>query len=214
MFKQFREILKDEWIIVGADCSQGGSDSNSASFFSTKHLDFPLEYHAQGVAATMTDAVQPILEKIFDVTGKPPLVAFEQNNGGVSEMERLKALNRLNKYKLYEMKVYGKADDSDTRGKLGFATTGVTRPIVLGDYKKAFDAKAFRIYYKASIDEHFTFVIGKTGKPEHAKGEHDDTVFSKAIAYQLYLTEEPPVSQEVFVGDLPDESLFTTGGFY
>lgn len=190
-FYQFRKIEAGEWFIVCADCSQGGNDFNSCSFFSTKHLDFPLEYHSQGVAANMTDAVHPVLEKLFDVTGVQPLVAFEQNNGGISEMERLKTLNRLNKYSLYTMRVYGNATEEKDTNKLGFSTNTATRPILLGDYKKAFDGKAFRIYYDKSIAEHFTFIIGKTGKPEHANKKHDDTVFSKAICWQLYQTEKP-----------------------
>lgn len=191
-FYQFRELEKDEWFIVGGDCSQGGDDSNSASFLSTKHFDFPLEYHAQGVAANMTDELFPKLERLAEITGYQPLVCMEQNNGGISEMERLKGLNRNNKYLLYTMKSYGDRIPKEYIGKLGFSTNTLTRPILLGDYKKAFDEKLFKIYYTDSIAEHFTFIKTASGKIEHAKGKHDDTVFSKAIAWQLYLTETKP----------------------
>ena len=39
------------------------------------------------------------LERIYDVTDVPPTIAYERQNGGVFEMERLASLNKKNKYK-------------------------------------------------------------------------------------------------------------------
>lgn len=202
-FKLYREIQNGEWLIAGADCSQGGSDRNWCSFFSPSKMDFPLEYYKRGVAATMTDDVFPVLEWIHDTTGLPPIVAFEQNNGGGSEMARLEALNRMNKYKIYRMRVYGNADNSKVTDKLGFATTSATRPILLGEWKKAFDNHLVKIYDEKSIDEHYTFIISKSGRPDHEKDGHDDSIFAKAICWQLYQTEQPPRPASYYENNKP-----------
>lgn len=191
-WRQYREIERGEFFIVAGDCSQGGADYNACQFLSKTHIDFPLVYHTRGVAAQMTSDIFPVLEKIFDITGIQPVVAFEQNNGGISEMERLATLNRLGKYRVYVMKHIGKTDDSGNTGKYGFNTNTATRPVILGDWKTAVDDKVPTIYDRATIKEHFSFIINEQGKPEAEKTAHDDLIFAGGIAWQLFQTESAP----------------------
>ena len=190
-FRIYRRIEKGEFFVVGGDCSQGGIDSNVSSFLSKTKLDIPIVYKKRGVAAEMTSDLQPALEWIFDITGVAPVVAFERNNGGGSEMHRLRVLNRLKKYRIYVMKKDGTIEGVETTDRLGYETNTATRPILLGDWKQAYDNKLVRIYDKEMNEQHQAFIVNKQGKPEAAKSRHDDMVISPAVAFQLYQTERP-----------------------
>jgi len=198
MFRVYRPLEKNEFIVVGGDCSQGGGDYNALCFMSKSKLDVPIVYHARGVAATIPPVLHPTLERIQEVTGVQPVVALEQNNGGISEMERLSAMNRLNKYKLYVMPYIGREGDT---GKYGYSTNSATRPILLGDWKKAYDDKIFSLYDEQSLKEHRSFVVSRSGKPEAERGSNDDLVFAHAIAYQLYIQCNRP--EVINYNDLP-----------
>lgn len=188
-FRQFREIDRDEFIVVFGDCAQGGADSNFAQFLSQTKLDFPLVYQSRGVAMTMTQDLFPVLEKICDVTGIPPMVAFERNNGGQSEMQRLLDLNVKNKYRIFVMPTWGNTSVEETK-KLGWQTDQATRPKMLGEWKNAFEKRLFRIYDEETINQHKSFII-KNGKPQASAHRFDDGVISAAGAYQLFQLCKP-----------------------
>ncbi|PWT73694.1 MAG: hypothetical protein C5B59_12940 [Bacteroidetes bacterium] len=200
-FRQYRKIEPNEFIVVGGDCSQGGNDENFAHFISKSKLDIPIVYEQHGVAAQMTSDIFPMLERIFDLTGIMPTVAFERNNGGASEMQRLYDLNRSNKYSVYQMPALGTTSGSTEKtDKLGWDTNTLTRPIMLQDWKSAFDRGSLLIYDKETIAQHKTFIVNKNGKPMGAPGKHDDAVMSLAIGWQLFIreiyTEVPPIKND------------------
>lgn len=198
MFKQYRDIEAREFFCVGGDCSQGGSDFNVSQFYSATKNDVPLIYRARGVASTMTAAIQPVLEKLAERTGIKPVVGLERNMGGASEMEVLKTLNRLQKYMLFLMPNIGSdilgGTDSD---KLGVVTSGLTRPIIVGGLKSVVDVNGIGVYDRDTIDEMSIFVENSQGKPEAAKGGHDDTVISLAIAKFISLHSQPVTLRDV-----------------
>lgn len=194
MWRQYRPLLQGEFILAAGDCSQGGPDYNACQFFSKTNLDVPLVYHSRGVAAQMTRAVFPVLEKISDITGVRPIVAFETANGGASEMDSLNVLNMRNKFDLFKMPTIGKTDSADSSNSsktLGYVTSGATRPILVSDLKDAIDKRVFSIYDKPTVKELLTF-IEKSGKPQAESGAHDDLVLSLAIAWQMYQICSPP----------------------
>src|SRR6185503_5947948 len=106
-FRQYREIENGEFIVVGSDTSQGGNDYSTSVFLSKTHLDIPLVYQSNTLATDMTNRIHPILERIYDITQRAPVIAYESNAGGIFEFERLASLNRSNKYRLYTMMTYG-----------------------------------------------------------------------------------------------------------
>lgn len=189
MIRMYRKPAKGEFFIVGGDCAQGGIDDNWAQFVSKDRADVPLVLQMPGVAATMTPVLHQTLEWLFDVTGVQPVVALERNMGGASEMERLRKLNRLNKYRLYFYKRMGKSDGEQQTEVLGFTTDSVSRPRMVGDLKEAVDSMGIRIYDEATVSQLNTFIVNKQGKPVAASNTHDDAVMSLAVAYQLYQTE-------------------------
>lgn len=187
MYRQYRKIETGEFFVIVADCSQGGNDENFAHFISKTKLDVPLVYQKRGVAAEMTSTLHPVIERIFDVTGIKPLVCYERNNGGASEMQRLDALNRMSKYTVYKMKTEGTDQTSLEREteKYGWVTDVSTRPAVLGLWQATFNSRGLTIYDEETIKQHKTFIVNKSGKPEGAKGMRDDAVMSLAIGWKL-----------------------------
>lgn len=189
MLRLYRQPQPNEFFVVGGDCSQGGIDSNWAQFISKDKIDVPLVLELNGVAADMTPILHQTLEWLFDITGVQPVVALERNMGGASEMERLRKLNRLNKYRLYLYKRMGKTDGERSTQILGFNTDSLSRPRMLGDLKVAIDSIGLKIYDEETINQLSTFIVNKNNRPEAAPNTHDDAVMSLAIALQLYETE-------------------------
>lgn len=199
-FRIYRKLDPGEFIIATADTSQGGGDWNCCTFMSYQKLDIPIVYWNDGVAATMTPDIHRALNFISELTGVPPIVAFERNNGGSSELERLRVLNRTERYLIYVMKdrkaKVDKEDDEESKD-LGWKTSAATRPYLLGEYKEQIDSHVITFYDQQLLDHHKTFIKGKGGKPQASKGTHDDGVIAPSIGWQLYQTEEPQESQQV-----------------
>jgi len=190
-WRQFRPLEPNEFIVVGVDTSTGVNDYCSAQFLSKNRLDVPLIYHSKVLATEMTNQLFPVLERIYDTTGIAPVVAYERNNGGVFELERLSMINRSNKYRIYLTKNVGNVQNPDEK-KIGWDTNGATRPHMLSALKEAVDTHLITIYDKPTINEMFSFIIAKTSATQKAQAEvgaHDDLVMSLAIAWQLYGTE-------------------------
>lgn len=197
-FKQFRPFQRGEFILAGIDPSHGGGDNTAGQFLSHKWLDVPLVYHSPMTITAVTPLLHDELTRISRETGVAPVVAYETNNGGDFEFERLGRLNRYGDYKLYSMKQLDPYMKKliDT-GKLGWNTNTATRPKMLQELKDAIEGRLLHLYHRATVDEMFSFIVNpKTGKAEAEELAHDDLVMALAIAWQLYQTESPPKKTE------------------
>jgi hypothetical protein len=147
----------------------------------------------------MTPQIHLELERIYDETGVKPVVAFERNNGGVAEIERLATLNRNGKYTIYvEKSNVGTTETVSDTVKLGWTTSSASRPTMLSMLKEAVDQCLIRIYDKPTITEMFSFIVSQTSsswKAQAEQGAHDDLIMALAIAWQLYQTENPQVKK-------------------
>lgn len=201
-FRRYRTYERGEFYVVFADTAWGGTDYCAVQFLSKTNLDVPVVYHSKVLASEMTPLIHMELEKISDQTGVSPVVAFERNNGGVAEIERLAYLNRMGKYRIYQEKTnIGSTETTEQSVKLGWTTSSATRPIMLSMLKEAIDNKLIRIYDKPTINEMFSFIVSQTSsswKAQAEDGAHDDLVMSLAGAWQLYQTEEKPTEYEHF----------------
>lgn len=194
MFRLYRELKRGEFFVAFGDTAQGGIDKNFAQFMSKDQIDIPLVFSQHGMAAEATPYIHQCLEWIYDKTGVKPVFAFERQNGGASEMHNLMMLNTKGHYILYQMKTTGTQDGEDRTVKLGFDTNSVTRPKMIGDWKKAFESKQVKLYDEETLEHHQTFITNKNGRPEADANQHDDGVMSCAGVYQLYLTEHKEVN--------------------
>jgi hypothetical protein len=193
MFRRFRQYQKGEFIICAADTSSGGGDYSCAQFLSKTNLDVPVVYHSKQTASEMTPLIAIELDKIYKQTGVKPVVAYETNNGGVFELQRLATLNREGNWSMYLQKTLGTTVGLETTEKYGFNTNSATRPAILQILKEAIDNQLITIYDKPTISEMFSFIIKPNGRPEAEQSSHDDLVMSLAIAWQMYQTESPMV---------------------
>lgn len=190
-FKRFRPLQQGEFIICFVDPSAGGADNTAGQFLSQKWLDVPMVFHSNMTITAVTPLIHQELTRISKVTGIPPIVAFENNNGGSFEMERLSRLNRYGDYRIYTMKRLDPSGRMIDTGKMGWDTNTATRPKMLSDLKDGIESELLHLYHRSTVDEMFSFIIGTTGKPEAEQNAHDDLVMSLAGAWQLYQTEKP-----------------------
>lgn len=212
MFRRYRAYRPGEFIVIGADTAGGGLDYCAAQFLSKTELDVPVVYHSKMTVTEMTPKLHIELERIHDETGVQPVIAYERNNGGVYELERLARLNRHNKYKIYqEKKNIGSTDSTTDSYKLGWSTTSASRPAMLSLLKEAIDNRLIRIYDRATVNEMFSFIISANGKPEAESTAHDDLIMALAIAWQLHQTESAPV--QIAEYEL-QEDIFSKDGFF
>jgi len=194
MIKQFRDLEKGEFFVVGVDTSAGGLDYCAAQFLSVDNHDVPLVIHSKKMITEITPAIHDVLERVYDLTGVKPVIAYERNNGGVYEFERLASLNRKGKYKLYESQTAGMVNPTKPR-LLGWNTTSASRPKMLADLKDAIDNNLITVYDPDTVAEFMYFVVVQTStswKATAEGGAHDDLIFALAIAYQLLQTERKP----------------------
>lgn len=212
MFREYRDLEKGEFIVVGVDTAVGGNDFCAAQFLSKDKLDVPIVYHSQASAVAMTPLLHQMLEKVYNLTGVQPCVCYERNNGGWSELERLAVLNKNQKYIIYEQK----DSDGKSTGKLGWDTNSATRPKMLQDLQECINNKLLVIYDRPTVNEFFSFIVSSSGKPQAENSSHDDLVMSLAIAWQLYQTENKstPINYTDIVARLPEENLFDEDGLY
>lgn len=200
-WRRYRKYEKGEFYVVGVDTSWGGTDYSTAMFLCKTKLDIPVVYHSKQLATEMTPQIHLELERIYDATGVKPVVAFERNNGGVAEIERLATLNRGGKYRIYvEQRNIGTTDSTEDSTKLGWTTSSASRPTMLSMLKEAVDNRLIRIYDKPTITEMFSFIVSQTSsswKAQAESGAHDDLIMALAIAWQLYQSENPPAEKKI-----------------
>jgi hypothetical protein len=193
-WRQYRPIEKGEFFVVFADTSYGAGDYCAVQFLSKIKIDVPLVYHSKTIATNMTNEIYPILERIHDITGIKPVVAYERQNGGAFEMDRLASLNRAGKFNIFTMVNKGSIDNAEGT-RLGWDTNTATRPTMLQDLKDAIDHNALTLYDKPTITELYSFILAQTSstiKAQAEKGAHDDLVMSLAGAWQLYQVTPTP----------------------
>lgn len=200
MIKQFREIEPDEYLVAGYDMASGVKDYCAVQFVSYTKCDVPVVIHSDKTASEVTNQVVEVLEQIYRFTGLPPMIAPETNAGGVFEIDRMLAMNRLNHFRIYEQPTgIGSISYSSPR-KYGWTTSSATRPRMLSDLKQAIDNRIIKIYDRNTVSEMYSFVVVKgtsVWKAQAESNSHDDLLIALAIGWQLYLQAKiPEVTQD------------------
>lgn len=212
MFRQYRKIDPGEFFVCFADTSAGMNDYCACQFLSKTRIDVPLIYHEKITATEMTAKLLPVLERIYDTTQVRPIIAYERNNGGMFEMERLAQLNKLGKFDVFRMPNSGTIDNAPAV-KLGWDTNTATRPKMLQDLKDCIDHRLLHLYDKPTIDELYSFVLVQSSSTWKAQAEvnaHDDLVMSLAGAWQLYQQCNP--AQSSYHREIPFDADHRTWG--
>ncbi len=185
---------RGEFFIVFVDTAGEGSDLNSGQFLNKSNLDIPLVLSFEGSIVDVTPKLKTALEWLYDVTGVKPVVAYETNNGGGYELERLSRINTDQKYTIYyqyKLDAEGQLVKSD---KMGWNTNSATRPVMLSGVEEVINNHLVVIYDKETVTQMFSFVKKKTvsgWKAQAETGAKDDHIMSLAGVWQLSQTEKP-----------------------
>lgn len=146
-FRRYRQYKQGEFYIVAADTAWGGPDKCAAQFLCKEQIDVPVVYHSPVLATEMTPLLHLELIRIRKETGVKPVIAYETNNGGTAELERLAKLNRNDDYTIYTQKTgagtHGMEEESH---RYGWTTNPATRPVMMQMLKEAIDNKLICIY--------------------------------------------------------------------
>ena len=114
------------------------------------------------------------------------LLAVESNSLGISTLNRLKQMNYINLY--YQTKAASLLDDEG--GKPGFRTTVATKPMIIGNLKRAVEESDVEIASDVIVGELRTYVSADNGSTNALAGNFDDTVMALAIAFEAYRTHQ------------------------
>lgn len=194
-FRQYRDLQPGEFFLCFLDTAGEGQDWNAAQFLSFHRLDVPLVLHYEGSLTDVTPMMKDSLELIQKITHVNPCVAYETNNGGIYELERLARLNKYQKYTMYRQYVRDTSGNLVRSEKLGYNTNTATRPVMLGELQDLVKNMLVNLYDKLTVDEMFSFVKHKTPSGWRAEAEHpahDDLLMALAGVWQMYQTERPP----------------------
>lgn len=201
-FRIYRLLEQGEFIVAGYDLAMGGEDNSACVFMSKTNNDVPMVYQANEIATVATNAILPMLKRIYETTGVKPVIAPERNAGGVFEIDRMLSSPYAPYFTMYQTKSGQAQMDSPQPNKYGWTTDSSTRPKMLEELKGAIDQRLLLIYDEFLVNEMFSFVVNKTisgWKAQAEESAHDDMVMALAIAYQLYQTESKPVTQAQYI---------------
>lgn len=72
-------------------------------------------------------------------------------------------------------------------------TTGTSRPILVTDLEEAYRKETLIETYVEAEGEARNMIYNSSNKPEHPSGKHDDRVFSRGIALQMFNMPKPNI---------------------
>jgi hypothetical protein len=135
------------------------------------------------------------------------LLTVESNSMGVATLSRLTQMNYVNLYKQTKISTISKEEGT----VVGFRTTQVTKPHIIGNLKNAIENDDILIPSKIMIQEIKDYIATESGKTQAAPGCHDDTVMATAIALETLRTHydkltlnKVPWSQQFTLEDQED----------
>lgn len=125
-------------------------------------------------------------------------VCGERNpgGGGVSMLEAM--LNADYPSGLIYHRPVTPDQDPQVRGdRIGWDTSGVSRPLLIGYLDEAIRQGSITLHDAITVQELLTFVIWPSGKAMAVAGGHDDTVIALALAFIVVMRMPRPVAREL-----------------
>ena len=197
----WRRPEKGRVYALGADCAQGLDVAESGTADPDWSVGQILDRDSGEQCAVLRARMMPgetgrymaRLGRFYNMAQ----ICGERNpgGGGVSMLEAI--LN--NDYPsglLYHRPVTPDRDPQVRGDRIGWDTSGVSRPILISLLDELLRQSAISIHDPITQQELLTFVIKATGKAEHATGTHDDCVIALALAC-IAITRMPrPLPQQ------------------
>ena len=113
------------------------------------------------------------------------LIGVEVNNHGLTTIQKLRDTFYTNLYKRDKANSYD-SDFEEPTSNLGWKTDVRTKRLAIDDLIRIIREGLNKELDNVFVAEAFAFVRDNRGRMNAEKGEHDDTVMAKAIAFQLF----------------------------
>ena len=192
-----------EKFIIGADVSLGvGQDYSTAVVFNTNREVCAL-FRDNHVDPSMFGDLLFYLGRYYNNA----LLAVESNSLGIATLNRLKQMNYVNLY--YQTKSANLSNEEGS--KPGFRTTVSTKPMIIGNLKRAIEDYDVAIPSDIILGELKTYVADEKGATNALPGNYDDTVMALAISLEAYRTHQHRLTDDTVswrdrIGQIQEDS--------
>ena len=210
-FEDAREGHLQMWItpsfedrfIIGADVALGVGQDYSTAVVMNKDREVCALFRDNYVDPSVFGDILFYLGRYYNNA----LLAVESNSLGIATLNRLKQMNYVNLY--YQTKAANLLRDEGT--KPGFRTTVSTKPMIIGNLKRAVEEHDLGIWSDTIIRELRTYVAAENGSTNALAGNYDDTVMALAIAFEAYRTHQHRLTDDTIswrdkVGELEENN--------
>lgn len=157
-----------EYVISADPAEGGGGDPSAALVYERGTGAHVATLHGQFIPWDLA-AKLAILGKRYNSAQLVP----ERNNHGHAVIQ---SLQRKHRYP----HIYRHTD-----GKLGWLTNEPSRALMLDELDAAHRRKSWKTQDRLVLAQMRTFIVGATGKPAAAPGEHDDLIMAAAIGWAV-----------------------------
>ena len=193
----------EDKFIIGADVSLGVGQDYSTAVVLNKEREVCALFRDNYVDPSVFGDILFYLGRYFNNA----LLAVESNSLGIATLNRLKQMNYVNLY--YQTKAASLLNDEGA--KPGFRTTISTKPMIIGNLKRAIEEHDIGLHSDVILSELRTYVSADNGSTNALAGNYDDTVMALAIAFEAYRTHQhrlttDTVSWKDRVGDIQEDS--------
>jgi hypothetical protein len=172
----------EDKFIIGADVALGVGQDYSSAVIMNKEREVCALFRDNFIDPSVFGDILFYLGRYFNNA----LLAVESNSLGVATLNRLKQMNYVNLY--YQTKAATLLNEEGM--KPGFRTTVSTKPMIIGNLKRAVEEYDLGIYSDIIIQELRTYVSHENGSTSALAGNYDDTVIALAIAFEAYRTHQ------------------------
>ena len=172
----------EERFIIGADVALGVGQDYSAAVVMNKEREVCALFRDNFIDPSVFGDILFYLGRYFNNA----LLAVESNSLGVATLNRLKQMNYVNLY--YQTKAATLLNEEGL--KPGFRTTVSTKPMIIGNLKRAVEEYDLDICSETLLHELKTYVSFENGSTGALVGNYDDTVIALAIAFEAYRTHQ------------------------
>jgi len=179
----------EDRFIIGADVSLGVGQDYSTAVVLNKEREVCALFRDNYIDPSVFGDILFYLGRYFNNA----LLAVESNSLGIATLNRLKQMNYVNLY--YQTKAATLANEEGS--KPGFRTTVSTKPMIIGNLKRAIEEHDIDISSDIIISELRTYVSNENGSTNALAGNYDDTVMALAIAFEAYRTHQHRLTNDL-----------------
>ena len=172
----------EDRFIIGADVSLGVGQDYSTAVVLNREREVCALFRDNYIDPSVFGDILFYLGRYFNNA----LLAVESNSLGIATLNRLKQMNYINLY--YQTKAATLLNDEGS--KPGFRTTISTKPMIIGNLKRAIEEHDIDIPSDIIVSELRTYVSAENGSTNALAGNYDDTVMALAIAFEAYRTHQ------------------------